>query len=424
MTEPTTRARLQRAERKIQLLEEMIESKSLEVFDVHQQLNAANDSLIKLLQVMPGALIVTDSDGKIDRINIATQNLLGYSEASVKGKDAGIICDDLVDLGQTSAMMEYNAQKEQVWQSSACESIPMLVAGASYTSTDGGNGFIFVGTDLRERKQMEMELRHAQKLESIGQLAAGVAHEINTPMQFIGDNAYFLQESIDDLLSLIATYQTSKDTIKTVNAELHKQLEQAEEDADLEYLVERAPVAAKRTLEGVSRVSEIVSAMKAFSHPTSEKSLVDINQAVSTTLTVAKNEYKYVAEVETHLGELPNINGHGGDLNQALLNLVVNSAHAISEKHQSTPGKITISTYADQDYVYILIADTGTGIPKHIQSRIYDPFFTTKPVGKGTGQGLSLVYATIVEKHHGHISFSSTDGEGTEFRIKLPIKDS
>ena len=424
MTEVTTQKRLERAERKIELLEDLIENKSREVYYAQERLNAANDSLAKLLQVMPGALIVTDKDGKIERINITTQNLLGYSEDSLKGKDVSVICDDLVDLGQTSAMMEYNAQKEQVWLSSSYESIPVLVASAAYSSSNSGSdGFIFVGSDLRERKQMEMELRHAQKLESIGQLAAGVAHEINTPMQFIGDNVYFLQESIDDLLALIKTYQSSKEFLKTSNQTLFGELEMAEENADLEYLVERAPVAANRTLEGVARVSEIVSAMKAFSHPTSEKTLIDINQAIKTTLTVAKNEYKYVAEVETILGDIPKINGHSGDINQAFLNLIVNSAHAIAAKHLDKPGKITISTYADEDSVHVLIADTGTGIPRAIQNRIFDPFFTTKPVGQGTGQGLSLVYATVVEKHGGNITFSSAEGEGTEFRVGLPIRE-
>jgi signal transduction histidine kinase len=282
-------------------------------------------------------------------------------------------------------------------------------------------------TEMEERARIEQELRLAHKLEAVGQLAAGIAHEINTPMQFIGDNVHFLREVFGDLLDLVDKLFAVRDAAKIgrVAPALYKAVEQAEESADLSYLRERTPRAFERTLDGVSRVSTIVSAMKAFSHPQNDKAPIDLNNAIQTTLTVARNEYKYIADVDTEFGDLPLVTCHGGDMNQVFLNLIVNAAHAIEAANNGAEGqgRIRVQTRREGDMAVIAIADTGCGIPEEVQHRVFDPFFTTKEVGRGTGQGLSLAHTIIVDKHGGALSFETEVGRGTTFFVRIPIDD-
>ncbi len=280
---------------------------------------------------------------------------------------------------------------------------------------------------MQERQRMEQELQLAHKLEAVGQLAAGIAHEINTPMQFIGDNVHFLREAFDDLLGLIEHYTTLKDAVRKDGDGLARltAIETAEDSADLDYLREHAPRAIERTLDGISRVCSIVSAMKVFSHPHNDKAPIDINAAIQTTLTVVRNEYKYVAEVDTEFGELPLVVCHGGDMNQVFLNLIVNAAHAIEavQKSGDDLGRIHIRTGCEDGFVVIAVSDTGCGIPEPIRHRIFDPFFTTKEVGRGTGQGLSMVRTIVVDKHGGSLNFDTETARGTTFFVRIPIDD-
>ena len=289
--------------------------------------------------------------------------------------------------------------------------------------------------DITERKQMEKErelidaqLRQAQKLESIGQLAAGIAHEINTPTQYIGDNTRFLMEAFNDLVQLLDRYAMAPDAIKAGETpdSLILKMKNAAEEADLDYLREEIPKAIEQALDGVERVSRIVRAMKEFSHPGStEKTVIDINSAIESTVTVARNEWKYVADMRMDLDPaLPSVPCLPGEFNQVILNMIVNSAHAIAEKAgdgSGQKGTIDISTSVQGDFVAIRISDSGNGIREDIRSRIFDPFFTTKDVGKGTGQGLAISHSVIVKKHGGTIDFESKSGEGTTFVIRLPI---
>jgi signal transduction histidine kinase len=280
--------------------------------------------------------------------------------------------------------------------------------------------------DLAVRQQAEVELRQAQKLEAVGRLAAGIAHEINTPIQFVGDNTHFVQDAFADIVALLQAYQTLRERAAagTVDEALLESVRRAEDTADLEYLEEEIPKALAQSLEGVERVASIVRALKEFAHPDSkDKAPADLNQALQSTLTVARNELKYVADVETEFGDLPAVTCQVGELNQVFLNLFVNAAHAITDKLGDTgaKGKITVRTVADGDWVTVSIGDTGCGIPEAIRSKVYDPFFTTKEVGRGTGQGLALAHAVIVETHGGAISFDSTVGEGTTFHLRLPV---
>lgn len=315
-------------------------------------------------------------------------------------------------------------------------------------STDGNVLIHVVWRDLSEKKVVDRELNayrehletlvddrsrdllqaHSQimqneKLASVGRLAAGVAHEINTPIQYIGDNLRALSDAFGDLLALVSTYRQAVEQAgeRPLSGEEREQISAAEQERDLEYILEDSPQAIAQGLEGVQRVATIVKAMKDFSHvDRGQLSTVDLNHALQSTLTVARNEYKYVADVVTELGELPAVECYASELNQVFLNLIVNAAHAIADT--GNRGTITIRTASEGDNVRIDIADSGTGIPEEIRKRIFEPFFTTKEVGKGTGQGLSIAYQIVVQKHGGSIDLESTIGTGTTFILRIPLR--
>jgi len=283
--------------------------------------------------------------------------------------------------------------------------------------------------EIRAREKMEMELRQAQKLEAVGRLASGVAHEINTPIQFVGDSVHFVRTAWGDLAGLVARYRALSQAVLRSSADgvpwrdLAQSAADGEEEADLAYLLENVPAALSRALEGVERVGTIVASLKEFAHPDQKESTsVDLNRAILTTLNIARNEYKYVAEVETDLGLLPPVTCRAGEINQVVLNLIVNAAHAIGERVRGTDekGLIKIATRREDGMVVISIADTGCGIPEAIRDKIFDPFFTTKEVGKGTGQGLFIARSVVVEKHGGTLTFQSETGKGTTFFVRLP----
>ncbi len=276
-----------------------------------------------------------------------------------------------------------------------------------------------------DRQRREVETRMHQKLEAVGQLAAGIAHEMNTPIQFVGDSVRFLDDSFGDLLGLLAAYREALARPDAGEDRRHA-LAQAEEEADIEYVVERAPQVFERIYNGVERVATLVAAMKDFAHSSQvEKQPADVNAAIRTTLTVARNEYKYVAEVVLELGELPQLVCNISDLGQVFLNLIVNAAHAIEDAHggeTDAKGTITIRTRAEPDAVVVEVADDGCGIAPEIRDRIFDPFFTTKEVGRGTGQGLAIAYGIVVERHGGAFQLTSEPGVGTTFTIRLPLE--
>ena len=277
----------------------------------------------------------------------------------------------------------------------------------------------------RERERLDLQRRVSQRLEAVGQLAAGVAHEINTPLQFVSDSMTFVNEAVDELLTLTGLYRELLNTDTPINHEQRRStMHEAEQQADVEYLLERIPSAFERTVDGIARVTSIVQAMKRFSHPAgSEMAPADLNEAIQTTLVVCRNEYKYVADVHTQLGALPPVHCNVGELNQVLLNLILNAAQAIAERTGTSDdrGTISISTRVDGDHVVIEVTDDGPGIaPEHLD-RIYEPFFTTKEVGKGSGQGLALARTIVVEQHKGSLDCTSTPGEGTRFTIRVPL---
>lgn len=284
------------------------------------------------------------------------------------------------------------------------------------------NGLI---VDVTERKLLETQLAQAQKLEAMGQLAAGIAHEINTPIQYVGDNTRFVQESTGFLTDLLQKYDRLLREAN-VGAELLAKFKAMTKEADLEYLLEEIPLAIRQSLEGVDRVVAIVRAMKEFAHPdTDEKAPTDVNKLIESTVTLARNEWKYVADMEMDFDpDLPPVPVLVGDLKQVVLNILVNAAHAIEDVAADLPsgkGVITVATSSAGRWAEIRISDTGSGIPESARPKIFDLFFTTKPPGKGTGQGLAISRAVVEEKHGGTITFETETGKGTTFIIRIPI---
>lgn len=382
---------------------------------------------------VPSILIGTDASGRITRWNLTAATTFGLAEPAVRGKPLQACGIHWLDSGIKSAIDSW-LQGEG---SRKVENISFEKDGERHFLSvtidrvkfpnEKSAGLLITGADTTERKHLELQLRQAQKLEAIGQLAAGIAHEINTPTQYVSDNTRFLKESwavIHQLLRLSKTLQEEA-AGGAISERTIAELSRSAEMADLDYLLEEIPRAIEQSLEGVQRVAKIVRAMKEFSHPgAEEKRAIDINKAIETTITVARNEWKYVSEVETHFDEnLPTVLCHAGEFNQVILNLIINSAHAIAQvvgDGASGKGKITIATRHEADWVEISVGDTGTGIPEEIRSRIFEPFFTTKPVGKGTGQGLALAHAVVVRRHGGSIWFDTEVGKGTTFYIRLP----
>jgi PAS domain S-box-containing protein len=288
--------------------------------------------------------------------------------------------------------------------------------------------------DVTVQRRLEAQLRQAQKLESIGQLAAGIAHEINTPAQFVLDNTTFLKEAFVDVLKLEAICRRALDSAAAdeLSPARVDELVAALAAADFAFLRSEIPACLDQTLNGISRIATIVRAMKTFSHPgQDEKMPADVNQAIANCVTLSANEWKYVATVQTNLDEtLPLIRCFRNELEQVIVNLIVNAAHAIDDRlgaksggrDPDEKGLIAISTRQLDSAIEIRVRDTGTGIPAHVRDRIFDPFFTTKEVGKGTGQGLSLAHSVVVRKHGGRLDVETQIGVGTTFVIRLPIE--
>jgi signal transduction histidine kinase len=274
-----------------------------------------------------------------------------------------------------------------------------------------------VHLDITERKEAAIRLASAERLESVGKLAAGVAHEINTPIQFVNDSVYFIRDAVDELLRLT-------DRLRTLAAaDPGNAGTVAAMSGDLPYLAQQLPKALERSLDGLKRVAEIVRSMRELAHPDRpEMSEVDLNHLIRNALVVARAEYKYVAEVATDLAPLPPVRCHAGELNQVMLNLLVNASHAIADAvaRSGKKGLITVSSRIDGEAIVISVADTGGGIPENIRHRIFEPFFTTKEVGRGTGQGLAISHNIIVKRHGGAIDCDSQVGKGTVFHVHLP----
>jgi len=379
-------------------------------------------------------IISMDSAGVVVEFNPAAEAMFGFRKVDIVGKD---LADHLippefraqhregyrrfVDTGVNRVM---NSRIEIFGLRSSGEQFPMELTIIPVSMSDAVLFTAFV-RDITERKHLETELAHAQKMESIGRLASGVAHEISTPNQYIGDNIRFIGDSFVALTSAVDQLRDIQRAAVEgpVDPELLVRIEREITELDLEYLLEEVPRAAAHALEGVERVASIVSAMKEFSHPGLHTwTTANINRVLESTVTVARNQWKAVANVEYDLDEdLPLIYCHPGELGQVFLNLVVNASHAIGATTDGRDGRIRISTKLVDGVLEIVIEDNGCGIPAQAQTKIFDPFFTTKDVGVGTGQGLTISRTVVVEHHKGEIKFDTEEGRGTKFTVLLPL---
>lgn len=267
---------------------------------------------------------------------------------------------------------------------------------------------------------------HNARLETLGTMASGIAHEINTPIQFIGDNLQFISDSftaIDTLLKHYATLHEAALAADVLGSETQV-VADAIEAAELDFLREELPGAIGQSLSGIQQVARIASAMKTFAHRgATEKEMADVNQAIELTAAICRNEWKYDADLELSLDTaLPKITCHIGELSQVWLNLIVNAAHAVKAKPDLPRGLITINTSSRNGMVEVTVADNGTGIPNDVRERVFEPFFSTKEAGKGSGQGLAICHNIVTEQHGGEIELWSHVGEGTRFTVRLPIE--
>ena len=398
------------------------------------QIQKAHQETQQLLSSISSVLIGVDSNQVVRRWNIVAQLMFDMPESEVLGRplkesgipwnlkelDAYFLNDDHCGF----VVVEEVPYKKTNGKSGFLQVTINIVLDADKKE----QGYLVLAVDVTEKKNLEIQLAQAQKLESLGQLAAGVAHEINTPIQFIGDNTRFLEVAFQRLDSVLDKSKKLVDEFKDGEAldQLIEEIENTFKTSKVDYMRQEIPFAIEEALGGVTQVASIVNAMKQFSHPgNKEKGLNNINEALDSTINVARNEWKYIADVVTHYDEnLPKVPSLRSELNQVFLNIIVNAAHAIAPTIDDKPNKkgtITISTQQIEEFVEIRIQDNGAGIPEEIQAKVFDLFFTTKEVGKGTGQGLALAYSVIYEKHGGTISLESEVGVGTTFIIKLPL---
>ena len=379
----------------------------------------------------PVTVVITDVEGRISYVNRKFTECTGYTLEEVSGKTPRLLNSGYSPKEMYRTLWATILDGRE-WRGEFCnrkKNGEIFWEAANISPLMDAHGiirhFLAIKEDITERRALESELRQAQKLESIGQLAAGIAHEINTPTQFVTDNLTFLEDSWAAIFRLVESYRTAiQDHGKELSPELMDRLSEEERVCDLKFIEEEVPHAIAQSLDGARRVAKIVRAMKEFSHPDlADKTEADLNRGIASTITIARNEWKYVAELVTDFDEtLPLVVCYPGDVNQAVLNLIVNAAHAIQEKQQGAgKGQITVRTRMRGRFAEIAVSDTGTGIPESIRTRVFDPFFTTKEVGMGTGQGLTLAHSVVVKKHRGKIWFESEAGIGTTFFIHLPV---
>jgi len=429
-------------------LEKRVEARAAELIQVNTDLNyeiserklgeqalyEAYNEIHLILSSISSMMIGVDSDRMVTQWNDVATRMLGLSSPDVTGLDFFTLPINWDWEKITPKVTECTKNNVKVRMDDILLGNPgdnPRILGITLTplilKDKEQPGFLLVAADITERRLLEQQLGRSSKLEAIGQLAAGVAHEINTPTQLVGSNLRFLGQQLAPVLELIdKVYQLNR-AVKngTATPEMAIALEQVTAAAHLEYFRHEAPKAIEQSLEGIDRISHIVSAMRYFSHPGSEaKEMANLNQILQNALSLSRNEWKNVAEIKTDLDEtLPAVECMPSELSQVVLNLIINAVHGIQDARGEEPeekGQIVITSRQVEEFVEVRISDNGTGIPEEIRDKIFDPFFTTKEVGRGTGQGLAIAHTVIVTKHGGTIQFETELGRGTTFIIRLP----
>jgi PAS domain S-box-containing protein len=422
------------ADEERRLLEHSLALSSSELEERNQRLLADIDERIRVeseanafFRLSPDLLSIIGHDMKIKHVNPSWKRTLGYDDGELIEREfLSLVHPDEVERTRSEAG-RVSSDGSTFDFEVRCRSRDATWRNLSWMVTsDSTRGLFYaVARDVTRANEIQRELAQAQKLEAVGQLASGVAHEINTPMQFIGDNVRFALDSFGDLVKLMN--ETRAVVLSPgVPREAQDRLTKLSRDLDLDYLVDEIPRALTESKDGVRRVAELVKALKEFAHPdTSALEAADVNLTISRALILSRGVTKHVARVESQLGDLPLIPCQPGLLGQVFLNLVVNAAHAIEDKWKKTgdtqPGLITVTSALVGERVVVKIGDSGCGIPQAVRERIFEPFFTTKEVGRGSGQGLPLVRSVIVERHGGEVGFETEVGVGTTFIISLPI---
>jgi PAS domain S-box-containing protein len=386
-----------------------------------------------MLTSLASLLVGVDAAGNVVRWNASAAECLGLAPEEVLGRrlwdcPAGWDQPVVRQAVNTCQAGHHTVRLDDVSYDRPDGTRGILELIVSPVRDEDEGGVVLLGRDISHQRLVESQLAQAQKLEAMGQLAAGIAHEINTPTQYVGDNTRFLQEALADLGQMLAKLggAVCKVPESADPADTLKELADLWEQLDVGYLLEEMPKAVEQSLEGIQRVTQIVRAMKEFSHPQrDEMTPVDLNHAIESTVTICRNEWKYVAELDVQLDPaLPPVTCLAGQVNQVILNLIINAAHAIEDRagrEDGRKGRIVVSTRPCDEQVEIRISDNGCGISPEAKDRIFDLFFTTKPTGRGTGQGLAIARATIEERHGGTIDVESVEGEGTTFTLRLPL---
>jgi PAS domain S-box-containing protein len=390
-------------------------------------LREAQRRMSRILETSDDGIWIVDARGCTEFANPRAAALFGLQVADVLGRTfAEVLPQSMRAAAQVDleAIARGDSTRREMRLQRADGSVARLAFSRTALHDEAGavSGAVAFLVDVTEQRRVEEELQQTTRLEAVGRLAAGIAHEINTPIQYIGDNTSFLKEAFVGLAAFVDGARP-RGAGGPASA---PDLEQLAEEVDLDYVMQHVPATLQRTLDGVERVATIVRAMKEFARQDDREMVpTDLNRALLVTLEVARNEYKYVADVTTELGPLPLVACHPGEINQVFLNLVVNAGHAIADANRESRkrGEIRIATSIDGEDVIIAISDTGTGVPEEIQSRIFDPFFTTKEVGRGSGQGLAIA-RSVVTKHGGQLGFTTVVGQGSTFRVRLPITQS
>ena len=417
----------QQTHQQVGQLEERVRQRTAELSQSEKRYRLITENAGDLIEII-------DARGRPLYRSPSFERLLGHTppEHAKSGAFETVHPDDQeVVAASTRASLENGAQQVFDFRARRQDGTWLVLeAHCGPFRNEGGTieGVLIVSRDVTERRKLEQQLRQAQKLEAIGQLATGIAHEINTPTQFIGNNAHFLEGAFADLQALLVRYDELLTAAEAgaITPELLASVRAARTAASPEYLATEVPKAIGDTLMGVARTAKIVKAMRTFAHPgTAQKTKINLREAVEDALTITRNEWWHVADTITEFDPaLPAVPVLPGEFGQVLINLIVNATHTIADrlgKGSSDKGTLTLSAHRDGDWVEVRVRDTGMGIPEKVRDRIYDPFFTTKAVGKGTGQGLAIARAIIADQHGGSLTFETEEGKGTVFIIRLPV---
>lgn len=391
-------------------------------------------ALHDLADTLPHAIAITDATGLVTWANHGFTRLTGFGAWDAAGRSftglvrlggadvrAMMAVGDALAAGRPYATTISLYRKDGALCWADLDLRPVVDAAGTVVST------VAVLTDVTTREQATSRLAQAEPLAALGTLAAGVAHEIATPVQFVGDSLQFLQQAVRDIARVVGALRAVQHAVTHGGAARRSAaaVAEAEADTDLDYLLEHAPRALDSCAEGVDRVGIIVGALKELSHPQhGTMASVDLNEVVRGTLALARNHYKYVAALETQFADLPPVSCVAGSISQVVLHLLLNAAHAITDAikgGRAGKGTITVTTQLDGDHVVIAVRDTGAGIPDDVRPRIFEPFYSTRAAGKGTGQGLAVVHAVVTGTHGGTIAVDTSVGQGSTFQVRLPV---